>query len=197
MRPRLIVGVDEVGRGPWAGPVVAAAVALPTDNQIRGVKDSKLLSRQRRLELASVIKQRAAGIGIGWASHEEIDRHGLSRAVQLSMQRAIDQLSVDCGQLIIDGKINYLANEYPEAQVIVKADQTHSCVSAASIVAKVARDSYMFKMAKIYPGYGFKKHVGYGTKLHIRRLHKYGPSDLHRVSFRPIWKARIQQLSLV
>jgi len=182
---QIIVGVDEVGRGPWAGPVASAAVALYTDTKLYGIKDSKLLNHRQRMKLAGKIRQRAVGIGIGWASHSEIDEFGLTQATRLCMQRAVSYLGCQIDEIIIDGNYNYLAQTHP-AKAVVKADRSYKCVSAASIIAKVARDFYMQKMAHIYPGYGFEFHVGYGTKLHLQKLQEFGASPIHRRSYLPV-----------
>ncbi len=182
---KLIVGIDEAGRGPWAGPLVAAAVALPVNCRIQGVKDSKLLARNKRVEIALKIRQRAVGIGIGWSSHIYIDRFGLTQACRRAMLIALHQLSVPTNEIIIDGSFNFLAKTHSQARTIVKADQSHLCVSAASIIAKVARDNYMAQVAKLYPQYGFEQHVGYGTKLHQQRIQLHGLSAVHRQSFQP------------
>ena len=184
---KVIVGVDEVGRGPWAGPLVAAAVAWPNGKSLRGLKDSKLLKRGTRASLASKIRSRASAIGIGWVSHTEIDRHGLTWANRVAMLRALNPIRIDKSELIIDGKFNFLAELYPHAQAIIKADSSVPAVSAASIIAKVARDNYMIKQAQEWPNYGFERHVGYGTRLHIEKLFEFGPCRLHRQSFKPIW----------
>lgn len=177
------VGIDEVGRGCWAGPLVAGAVIL--GHPITGLRDSKKLIKQQRVKLDAEIQVRAAAIGLGWVKPAEIDDIGLSAAVGLAMQRALEQILVDYDEIIIDGNFNFLPDN-PKAKTIVKADDSVPAVSAASIVAKVARDKYMAEIAEKYPDYGFKKHVGYGTALHLERLKLYGVSDLHRRSFKPV-----------
>jgi len=179
----IVVGIDEVGRGCWAGPLVAGAAVL--DRPIKGLKDSKKLSKQQREILAVQIQATATAIGLGWVSAVELDEVGITAAVKLAMQRALDQINMPFDELIIDGNINYFPDE-PRAKAIIKADDTVTAVSAASIVAKVARDKYMAEMAQSYPAYGFEKHVGYGTKLHMDMLGLYGITDLHRQSFKPI-----------
>lgn len=180
----IVVGIDEVGRGPWAGPVVSAAVALRSNQNIEGVADSKLLSKRKREVLAHTIKQQATDIGIGWVSPANLDALGLSSAVALSMKFALEQLGCTYSQIIVDGSIDYLHTKTSTA--IPRADQLHMCVSAASIIAKVARDNYMKQISKLYPGYGFENHVGYGTKMHMNSLEKLGISPIHRTSFAPI-----------
>lgn len=194
----MTVGIDEVGRGCWAGPLTAGAVVLGAP--VAGLKDSKLLSKAQRQKLAAQIQAEARSFGLGWVSAAEIDELGLTRATTLAMQRALAQVTTDFDEIIIDGNHNYLV-AYPcfcKAQpcykaepckgvsCLIKADQTVPAVSAASIIAKVARDDYMAKVAADYPSYQFQKHVGYGTALHRDMLALHGICDLHRLSFRPI-----------
>ncbi len=178
----LVVGIDEVGRGCWAGPLVAGAVLL--NQPIPGLKDSKKLSAKRRQELAEVIKQTAT-YGLGWVTPSEVDNLGLTAAVALAMERAIKQIHGTYDSIIIDGDYNFLPN-YSSASTLVKADDLIPAVSAASILAKVARDYYMALASKKYPGYGFEKHVGYGTKQHSLALAELGVTPLHRKSYKPI-----------
>lgn len=181
----LIVGVDEVGRGPWAGPLVAAAVVWDNARRLVGLADSKTLSYKKRLELAQHIRRDAIDIGIGWVSAPEIDQFGLAQANRQAMLRALG--SLNCGGLpiVIDGNVDYLKSEY-NCKTIVKADASIKAVSAASIIAKVARDFYMKQVSTIYPQYGFESHVGYGTSKHILSLKRYGVSPLHRMAFKPV-----------
>lgn len=179
----IVVGIDEVGRGCWAGPVVAGAVIL--SEPITGLKDSKKLSKKQREKLAPQIIAEAHAVGLGWVSATELDQLGLTHAVGLAMQRALDQIESEYDQIIIDGDYNFMPND-PKATTLIKADDTVPSVSAASIVAKVARDEYMAGIIKTYPDYGFEKHVGYGTSLHLERLKLHGVSDLHRKSFKPV-----------
>lgn len=185
----VIIGVDEAGRGPWAGPLVAAAVALPSRSRIHGVKDSKLLKSDKRQELALKIRSRAIDVGIGWVSHTEIDKYGLTWANRTAMLRALKQIKVQSTQIIIDGKFNYLAKHYKHAQAIIRADGSVPAVSAASIIAKVTRDNYMISLARQFPQYGFENHVGYGTAAHVQAVAEFGPCELHRVRFAPVWQA--------
>ena len=181
-----ILGIDEVGRGPWAGPLVVGACVLG-DAQIDGLTDSKKLTAKKREALAPVIQEKAA-VGLGWISAEELDRIGLSKALCKACRDAVKQIKVPFHEVIIDGTVNFL-RDTPLAghvQVLKKADLLVPEVSAASIVAKVARDNYMYKLAEKYPEYGFEKHVGYGTAAHKAALEKYGPCPEHRKSFRPI-----------
>lgn len=180
----ITVGIDEVGRGSWAGPVVAGAVVL--DIPIEGLRDSKKLTKLQRERLALEINSNALAVGIGWVEAAEIDDIGLTAAVGLAMQRALEQITVNFDKIIIDGNLNYFPDD-PRVQAIIKADDTVPEVSAASIAAKVARDSYMANVAHAkYPEYAFDKHVGYGTSLHQQMLKLYGVTELHRKSFRPV-----------
>lgn len=182
------IGIDEVGRGCWAGPLVAGAVIL--DNPIVGLKDSKLLSKQQRGRLAAEIQLSVLALGLGWVAAAEIDSIGLTAAVSLAMRRALAQITVDYDEIIIDGNFNFIP-ENSKVTTMVKADASVPAVSAASIVAKVARDKYMAEIAEKYPGYGFERHVGYGTAFHHEKLKLLDVSDLHRLTFKPI-KALVQ-----
>ena len=179
----VVVGIDEVGRGCWAGPLVAGAVILAVTP--KGLKDSKLLNRGQREELDVIIRKRALAVGLGWVDAATIDRVGITAAIRLAMLQAIEQITVAYDSIIIDGNHNFLA-ENPKTRVIIKADASVPAVSAASIIAKVARDNYMSRVAPEYPDYGFDRHVGYGTSLHQERLKLHGVSSLHRRSFKPI-----------
>lgn len=184
----MIVGIDEVGRGCWAGPLVAGAVLL--QQEVAGLKDSKKLSKQQRERLSQAVYDSGAAIGLGWVTPAEVDDLGLTSAVRLAMKRAVEQITVAYEEIIIDGNLNFLA-DLPNTSCLIKADDLIPAVSAASIVAKVARDQYMEKIAIVYPGYGFEKHVGYGTAVHLAGLQQLGVSDIHRRSFKPI-KALLQ-----
>jgi ribonuclease HII len=179
----MIVGIDEVGRGCWAGPLVAGAVLL--GDPIPGLADSKKLSKAQRMTLDAEIKLHAIAIGLGWVTPQEIDAVGLTEAVRLAMQRAISEITAPFDQIIIDGNYNFLSND-PRSSCIIKADDSVPAVSAASIVAKVARDTFMSNASLQYPGYAFEKHVGYGTAAHSAALKLQGICDLHRQSFAPI-----------
>lgn len=185
----VIVGIDEVGRGPLAGPLVAAAVALPTSWRFQGIKDSKLLTKIQREKLITTICRQAIGIGIGWVGQQMVDDIGLTEATHLAMAESLAMINCDYEAVIIDGNYNFLRTEYPTAQTVVRADQIHESVMAAAIVAKVARDRYMNQMAKLYPNYGFDQHVGYGTKLHKLNLQQFGPCSLHRLTFATVKRA--------
>jgi ribonuclease HII len=201
MRNMITIGLDEVGRGCWAGPLVAAAVALnDTKPSIVGLNDSKKLSGLQRQTLDTVIRARAIAIGIGWVSPEAIDTIGITAAVRAAMQQALEQVIVQLHEvangsvddIIIDGNYNFLS-EYAAARTMVGADGLVSSVSAASIIAKVSRDTYMAEQAaREYPQYGFEKHVGYGTARHIAMLKQHGVTPLHRMSYKPIKQILLQ-----
>lgn len=182
------MGIDEVGRGCWAGPLVAGAVLL--SRPIPGLKDSKKLSVKQRQRYAALISDQALAIGLGWVGPEEIDSMGLTAAVQRAMELALAAITEDYEQVIIDGNYNFLAAN-PKAVAMIKADDVVPAVSAASIIAKVARDNYMTDIAKDFPEYGFDRHVGYGTALHLSSIRRLGVTKIHRRSFKPV-RALIQ-----
>lgn len=178
-----IAGVDEVGRGPLAGPVVAAAVILPESTWIDGVDDSKRLSADRRLDLYQKIVGAALVFGVGAASPREIDRINIRRATALAMQRAIARLG-EVDHLLVDGlAVPELGTETHTA--IVGGDGCVHCISAASIIAKVTRDRLMGRLAARYPEYGWERNMGYGTPEHLVALNRLGPTPHHRQSFQP------------
>lgn len=181
-----VAGVDEVGRGPLAGPVVAAAVILDPDNPIEGLADSKALSEKVRLVLDEQIKSSAIAWAIGRAEVEEIDQINILQASLLAMRRAVLALRPQPEHALIDG------NRCPDlpcsSEAIIKGDQSVAAISAASIIAKVSRDLEMIEMDKLYPGYGFISHKGYPTKLHMESLRKLGTTPIHRRSFGPVKK---------
>lgn len=177
-----VLGIDEVGRGCWAGPLVVGAVVL--NKEIPGLTDSKLLSKKKREEMDKQIRESAKFVGLGWVEPKEIDEFGLTASMRLAIERALKN-APEVTQIIIDGNINYLADN-PKAVTQIKADQTVPAVSAASIVAKVARDTYMEKVSKEHPGFGFESHVGYGTKAHREALTAHGITVLHRLSYKPV-----------
>lgn len=182
-----VIGVDEVGRGSWAGPLLVVAAIAVTDLP-DGLKDSKLLTKKHRGELFDQIKS-TCKLGEGWVQPEEIDKHGLTKAMRLGVSRALIMLGADStAEIIIDGNINYCHKDFTNAQAVINADDLHPIVSAASIYAKVLRDAHMTRLAQIYPKYGFEKHVGYGTKLHELMLTVHGPTKIHRQSFKPVAK---------
>lgn len=184
---QLICGVDEAGRGPVAGPVFAAAVILDPDCPIEGLKDSKKLSEVRRSELASLIKQKARAWAIAQCSVAEIDELNILWASMLAMKRAIEMLSIQPELALIDG------NRCPKglavrAEAIVKGDDKVPAISAASILAKTARDAVMMDLHSQYPEYGFDRHKGYPTAFHLNQLKKYGVSPVHRKTYAPVRK---------
>lgn len=181
------VGIDEVGRGPWAGPLVIGAVVLG-DVKIEGLTDSKKLSKTKRERLSLEIISKAAAYGLGWVEPAEIDEVGLSASLTLATKRALEQISLPYHEIIIDGTVNFLAGtgKGPYVTTLKKADLLISSVSAASIIAKVARDDYMAEQGELYPDYGFADHVGYGTAKHRQALETFGVTPLHRRSFAPI-----------
>lgn len=181
---RYIAGVDEAGRGPLAGPVVAAAVILDEANPIAGLADSKVLSPARREQLALLIRERALAWAVAEAQVEEIDRLNILQATLLAMQRAVAGLRIAPGMVLIDG--NQLPALACEAKAIVKGDATVPAISAASILAKVARDRTMSGLEAECPGYGFAKHKGYPTRDHLAALERLGVSRHHRTSFSPV-----------
>lgn len=179
-----IAGVDEVGRGPLAGPVFAAAVILDPGQVIGGLADSKTLSAARREKLDDLIRSRALAWSLGSASVQEIDALNILQASLLAMQRAVSNLALQPHLVLVDGA------QCPTlgcpSQAIIKGDQTVAAISAASIVAKVARDRQMLELDGIYPGYGFASHKGYPTRAHLRALQDLGVSPIHRHTFAPV-----------
>lgn len=180
----MIAGVDEVGRGPLAGPVVTAAVILDPDKPIQGLMDSKALSEPQREALDSIIRENALAWSLGRADVAEIDQLNILHATMLAMQRAVAGLSVAPSMVLVDG------NRCPEfpcaARAVVKGDQTELAICAASIIAKVARDREMVALDRDYPGYGLAKHKGYPTKAHRQALLALGVTPIHRMSFGPV-----------
>lgn len=196
----VILGIDEVGRGPLAGPLVVGAVILPRDESDKlpewasELRDSKKLSAKKREKLNSVIAKEAP-FGLGWVQSDELDELGISEALRIATRRAVEEVQkkakkagVSFSQIVIDGKVNFLSGTRLEKFVstAVKADDLIKEVSAASIVAKVARDKYMISLAEKYIGYGFEKNVGYGTSGHLKAIHEIGVCPEHRKSFEPI-----------
>ena len=179
-----VAGVDEAGRGPLAGPVIAAAVILDEDNPIAGLADSKTLSASRRETLAALIKERARCWALGRAEVEEIDHLNILHASLLAMQRAVAALKIEPVLALVDG------NQSPtlscQVRTVVRGDVTIPAISAASILAKVARDAEMCELDFLYPNYGFAQHKGYPTELHMRALERYGVCPMHRRSFGPV-----------
>ena len=189
MLERAVAGIDEAGRGPLAGPVVAGAVILNRHTVIEGLKDSKKLTARRRAELAGDIRQHAVAWSVAWADAAEIDSLNILEATLLAMRRAILGLPLLPHYVQIDGnRLPELTfgSERIDGEAIVGGDATNAAISAASIVAKVCRDQIMVEMDRIYPDYGFARHKGYGTADHRERIQRFGPCQQHRRSFRPI-----------
>jgi len=180
----LICGVDEAGRGPLAGPVFAACVVLRDDHAIRGLADSKKLSPARREELAVQIRSRAAAWVIASASVEEIDTHNILRASLLAMRRAVERLAFEPHEVLVDG-LHCPQLRFP-VRAVVRGDDTIAAISAASILAKTARDALMLELHARYPEYGFDRHKGYPTPDHLAALRQFGVSPVHRRSFAPV-----------
>ncbi|KRT66275.1 MAG: ribonuclease HII, ribonuclease HII [Candidatus Dadabacteria bacterium CSP1-2] len=184
---KLPAGVDEAGRGPLAGPVVAAAVILPKECEINGLNDSKKLSHQKREILYHQIKAVAVSIGVGIIEPDEIDRINILRAALLAMEIAVKKLNPKPDFLLIDGNIR--TSLLIPQQAVIGGDSTCNSIAAASIIAKVARDLIMYDYHNIHPEYNFKKHKGYPTKEHYEALRKFGPCPIHRKTFKGvIWK---------
>ena len=181
---RTLVGIDEVGIGCLAGPVVAAAVILDPANPIYGITDSKKISEQRRKALADQVMANAVDWAIGQASVSEIDQHNILRASHLAMQRAYGDLKSDATLVLVDG--NKLPHFPVESKAVIKGDETVLAIGAASIIAKVFRDGLMEELAKKYPDYDFEKNKGYPTKSHMQTLRAIGPCAQHRNSFAPV-----------
>lgn len=184
-----VAGVDEAGRGPLAGPVVAAAVILEPNETFDGLDDSKKLAPARRDDLAVEIKSRAVAWSVAWCDAAEIDAINILAATMLAMRRAVLGLSVFPTAIRVDG--NRLPDlrfngRHVEGEAIVGGDGKVAEISAASIIAKTTRDAFMERMDSLYPGYDFKRHKGYGTEVHRERLRQKGPCDLHRRSFAPV-----------
>lgn len=179
-----IAGVDEVGRGCLAGPVVAAAVILDPNRPIKGLRDSKKLSAKKRDELAEEIKEKALAWSVAAMGPEVIDKINILQATLQAMKAAVEKLPVEPDFVQVDG------NKLPKwkwlSEAVVKGDDKVEWISAASIIAKTTRDGYMCKIAELYPQYGFEHHVGYGTAEHIKALNAYGPTPIHRKTFAPV-----------
>lgn len=181
---QLIAGVDEAGRGPLAGPVVAAAVILPQDFDVTGLNDSKQVVAAERNKLRQRIEQSAIGVGVGIVDVEYIDQHNILQATFQAMRIAISQLPVKPDQLLLD------AVKLPKVAIpqrsLIKGDSLSHSIAAASIIAKTTRDEWMLDLHKQYPQYGFDQHMGYGVPIHLEMLKKYGASPIHRRSFSPV-----------
>lgn len=184
-----VAGLDEAGRGAWAGPVCAAAVVLPLDHDdlstlLRGVRDSKVLTARRREELLPIVREVAVAVGVGWGEPAEVDLWGVVVATRLAMGRAVAKLGDQVDALLVD-HLQLPGLAFPQHS-LPKADAHCLSVAAASIVAKVERDRLMVALAEEYPGYGFAQHKGYGTRQHREALTRLGPSAVHRVTWRPM-----------
>ena len=176
-----VCGIDEAGRGPLAGPVVAAAVILPEGIELPGVNDSKKITEKKREVLFDFVKEHALAYGIGQASEQEIDEINILQATFLAMRRAVEALDVPADFALVDG--NRIQGLDIPAETVIGGDGKVLSIAAASILAKVTRDRYMREMAQTYPEYGFAKHKGYGTKVHTDAIKEYGPCPIHRKSF--------------
>lgn len=180
----MTAGVDEVGRGSLAGSVVAAAVILDPHHPIRGLMDSKKLSKKKRNILAMEIREKAVAFALGRAEHGEIDSINILQASLLAMKRAVESLSVQPELVLVDGL--YCPDLVHKTEAIIEGDSKIPAISSASIIAKVARDDEMIALDNEYPGYGFAQHKGYPTKFHIQALNELGISPIHRKSFAPV-----------
>lgn len=195
MKKDLIAGLDEAGRGSWAGPVVAAAVILPANLRLPGLNDSKLVPKAQREILFKKIMSRAR-VGIGMASHDEIGQKGLLWATEQAFLRAVEDLGVPHPKhLLVDGRDKF---RFPIPHTsIVRGDQKERCISAASIIAKVYRDRYMEHLHQKYPEYAFNLNKGYGTKRHHAALKKFGVCEQHRKNYKPILSLLCEQRSFL
>lgn len=180
-----IAGVDEAGRGPWAGPVVAAAVILPENIFLPGLNDSKKLSPLKRDQLFDAIMASACAVGVGIGDVALIDSHNILQATFFAMREAAGKLCVEADAVLIDGSLSVPGLPYAQ-HTIIGGDGKSACVAAASIIAKVTRDRLMRELSQQYPHYGFHNHKGYGTKEHHDALIAYGPCPIHRKSFEPV-----------
>jgi ribonuclease HII len=179
-----VCGIDEAGRGPWAGPVSAAAVILPRKGAPRGIDDSKALTAKARDELEIEIKATALAWGVGFASVEEIDRLNILQATGLAMRRAVEALAIAPAIALVDG--NYAFALPCIVRTVVKGDRLSLSIAAASILAKTARDRLMEEADRLYPGYGFAAHKGYHAPAHVEALGRLGPCAIHRMTWAPI-----------
>lgn len=176
-----IAGIDEAGRGPLCGPVVAAAVILPKDKKIEGVNDSKKLTEKKREKLYDSIMNEAVAVGVGISDVDVIEEVNILNATKIAMKKAIENLKVKPDYCLIDG--NQMLDISINAETVVSGDAKSESIAAASIIAKVTRDRMLINYDKLYPEYGFAKHKGYGTKVHIEAIKKYGLTPIHRPSF--------------
>jgi ribonuclease HII len=185
-----IAGLDEVGRGPLFGPVVAAAVILPMDCRLPGLTDSKKLSAKKRTELDAAIRLNAVAFAIAEVDAETIDRINIRRASLLAMRRAVEHLALSPDFLLIDGRdtIDWECKQ----RAVIRGDGTSFSIAAASVLAKVYRDRLLVVLDSVYPGYGLARHKGYGSREHIAALERLGPTPLHRRSYRPVAQAMLR-----
>jgi len=186
----LIGGVDEAGRGPLAGPVIAACVIIDKNfkidsDDLRLINDSKKLNTKKREKLFGIIKEKTIAVGIGLVNNNDIDKINILQASFLAMRRAIREIKEQPDYILVDGSFKIPKLEIPQT-AIIKGDSKVFCIAAASIIAKVTRDYLMGELDKQYPEYCFAKHKGYGTKLHMQKILEYGPSPVHRLSFNPV-----------
>lgn len=192
---KLIVGVDEAGRGPLAGPVVAAAVIFPRAYINKEINDSKQISEKKRKELFEIIQKDALAVGVGIVDAETIDRINIYEATKIAMKEAIKNLNHDYDLILTDAM--KLENQKVEVIDIIKGDAKALPIAAASIIAKVTRDEMLNELGKKYPEYGFEVHKGYGTKKHLDALDKYGPiKKIHRFSYKPVYRSQMKQMNL-
>jgi len=182
----VMAGVDEVGRGPLAGPVIAAAVILDPEQPIQDLMDSKKISERKRILLALEIQKKSMAWAVGRAEHDEIDSINILQASLLAMKRAIESLAIEPELVLVDGI--HCPDISFNVEAIIKGDNKIPAISAASIIAKVARDNEMIALDSQYPGYGFSQHKGYPTRMHIAALKELGVSSIHRKSFAPVKK---------
>lgn len=196
--PGLVAGVDEAGRGPLAGPVVAAAVILDPRRRIRGIRDSKQLEAEEREALFDKIRSAALSWSVAWADVAEIDCHNILQATHLAMRRALIGLHIHPGHVQIDGNLCPSFVGLPlkcSYEAIIDGDALKTCIGAASILAKVTRDRMMVELDALYPEYGFASHKGYSTPQHYKALKAHGPTPVHRYSFEPVRLAAERRLS--
>ncbi len=190
-RTSIYCGIDEVGRGALAGPVFACAVVLPASWKHRLVRDSKTLTSATRERISQIIMSEAVDFAVGFADVNEIDRLNILNATLLAMARAFDRLRVKPKRILVDGL--FYPPGIPAGECVPKADERYAGVSAASILAKVERDRLMVGFSKVYPSYAFDRHKGYPTRQHLAELKTYGPTEIHRMSFKPVKLSVIQE----
>ncbi len=196
---RVVVGIDEVGKGAWAGPLTVAAAVVPKDRRIYKVRDSKQIAESKREEMFDKVAAWVADYGVGHASHAECDRFGMSEAQRLATTRAIEQLSEQPTGYILDGKWNFcdhLTAESDDVRLIVKGDQKSLSIAAASILAKVTRDRIMREQSPEFPEFEFVSNKGYPSPIHREMLEELGPTSIHRQSWAPVRNYRNRQTSL-